>query len=143
MLPSGFLSEDKSKDRTPLSKRMENIQAQDAVLPKKNPVIDIPESPEPKKRPVEGVEPSSSKKQKIARKSEAAALTLMETDNFDDFVDDIDLDASDYVRFPCSRNVRLYVLFFFRCIFSRSPQALLGLGISCHLLIVAFSSLIM
>ena len=73
---SGFHSEDESEDRTPLSKKEENVQTKDIVLLKKNPIIDIPESPEQKKRPAEDQEPSSSKKRKVTRKSETAALKL-------------------------------------------------------------------
>ena len=88
-------------------KKTESIQPKDAVLPKKNPIIDIPSSPEPKKRPAEDHEPSSSKKQKVTRKSETTALKLMDPDDIDDIVNDIHLEASDDVRFPHSQNVRL------------------------------------
>ena len=107
MLPAGFLSEDESEDRTPLSKRVENVQTRDIVLSKKNPIIDVPDSPELKKRLAEYLRPSSSKKQKVAGNSEAAALKLMDPDDLDDIVDDIHLEASDNVRFPRSQNVRL------------------------------------
>ena len=90
-----------------MSKRAENVQTKDIVLSKKNPIIDVPDSPEPKKRPAEDLRPSSSKKQKVAQKSEAVALKLMDSDDLDDIVDDIHLEASDDVRFPRSQNVRL------------------------------------
>ena len=100
-------SDDESEDQTPLSKKAKNIQTQDVVLPKGNPIIDIPESPEQNKRPAEDQEPSSSKKRKVTRKSETAALKLMDPDNIDDIVDDMHLEASDDVRFPRSQDVRL------------------------------------
>ena len=105
MLPVGLLSEDESEDKTPLSKRVENVQAKDVVLSKKNHVIDVPDSPEPKKRPAEGIEPSASKKQKVTRKGETT-LKLVDPDDIDDVIDDIDLGASDDVRFPHSQDVR-------------------------------------
>ena len=106
MFPSGFRSEDESEDRTPLSKRAKEIQSRGVILPKKNPVINVPDSPEPKKRPAEDLEPSSSKKQKVAWKGEIAPKPV-DSDDIDDIIDEIDLQASDDVRFPRSQDVRL------------------------------------
>jgi hypothetical protein len=79
-----------------LSKRAKDTQSLVATSPKE-PVIDTSDSPKKKKRSAEDAEPSSPKKRKVARKSSAAASKLMDPDNFDDFVDNMDLDTSDDV----------------------------------------------
>ena len=106
MFPSGLHSDDESEDRTPLSKRAKDIQSHDVSLPKEKPVINISDSPKRKKRSAEDHEPSSSKKQKVARKGETA-LKLVDSDDIDDIIDEIDLQALDDVRFPRSQDVRL------------------------------------
>ena len=93
--------DDESADRTPLSKKDEETQSLVDILPKE-PVTNVSDSPKNKKRPAEDPEPSSPKKQKVARKSRAAASKLMDPDNFDDFIDNMDLDTSDDVS---SRNL--------------------------------------
>lgn len=65
----------------------------------KDPVIDVSDSSKNKKRSAEDPEPSSPKKQKVARKSRAAGSKLVDPNNFDDFVDNMDLDTSDDVSF--------------------------------------------
>ena len=97
-------SDDESADRTPLSKKAKETQSLVATLPKE-PVVDISDSPKKKRRVAEDVEASSPKKQKVARKSSAAASKLVDPDNFDDFVDNMDLDTSD--------DVSLQKLYFF------------------------------
>ena len=98
MFTSGFHSDDESVDRTPLSKRANDIESQVVTLPKDKPVISISDSPrKQKKRSAEDAEPSSPKKRKVARKGSATASKLMDPDNFDDFVDNMDLDTSDDV----------------------------------------------
>ena len=104
LFPFGFLSDDESEDRTPLSKRATDVQS---TLAEEKNVINVADSPKKKKKRItEGSAPSSSKKQKIARKSETALKTI-DSDDIDDAVDEIDLQASDDVRFPHSKDVRL------------------------------------
>ena len=79
---------------TPLSKRATETQSLVATLPKE-PVINVSDSPKNKKRSAEDPEPSSPKKQKVTRKSSAVVSKLVDPDNFDDFVDNMDLDTSD------------------------------------------------
>ena len=88
--------DDESADKTPLSNTAKFAQSLVATLPKE-PVINVSDSPKNKKRSAEDPEPSSPKKQKVARKCRAAASKLMDPDNFDDFVDNMDLDTSDDV----------------------------------------------
>ena len=106
MFPSGFHSDDESEDRTPLSKRAKDVQSQGVSLPKENPIINISDSPKSKKRSAEDHEPSSSRKQKVARKGESVPKPV-DLDDIDDIIDEIDLQASDDVRFPRSQDVRL------------------------------------
>ena len=107
MFPSGFHSDDESADRTPLSKRAKDIQSQVVTLPKDKPVISISNSPKKqKKRSAEDAEPSSPKKRKVARKGETA-LKLVDSDDIDNIIDEVDLQTSDDVRFPRSKDVRL------------------------------------
>ena len=68
-------------------------------------VVDVPDSPKKKKRPAEGAGPSSSKKRRLVEKS-GASLKMMDSNDIDDAVDEIDLQASDDVRFPRSKDVR-------------------------------------
>ena len=90
-----------------MSKRVEDIQSQGVTLPKDKPVINISDSPKKKqKRSAEEAEPSSPKKWKVARKGETS-LKAIDSDDIDDIVDEIDLQASDDVRFPRSQDVRL------------------------------------
>ena len=79
-----------------MSKRATETQSLVSTLPKE-PVINVSDSPKNKKRSAEDAEPSSPKKRKIARKSSAAASKLIDADNFDDFVDSMDLDTLDDV----------------------------------------------
>ena len=72
----------------------------------KEPVVNIFDSPKNKKRSTENAEPPSPKKRKLARKSSAAASKLIDADNFDDFVDSMDLDTSDDVS---SRNLYFFL----------------------------------
>ena len=90
---------------TPLSKRATETQSLVPTLPKE-PVINVSDSPKKKKRAAEDAEPSSPKKRKIARKSSDAASKLIDADNFDDFVDNMDLDTSDDVS---SRKLYFFV----------------------------------
>ena len=90
--------DDESEDRTPLSKKAKETQSRVDILPKE-PVINVSDSPKNKKRSAEDPEPSSPKKQKVARKSRAAASKLVDPDNFDDFVDNMEIDTSDDVSF--------------------------------------------
>ena len=106
MFPSGFHSDDESEDRTPLSKKAKDIQSQGATLPKEKPIINISDSSKSKKRSAEDHEPSSSKRQKVTRKGETA-LKLIDSDDIDDIIDEIYLQASDDVRFRHSQDVRL------------------------------------
>ena len=104
LFPFGFLSDDESEDRTPLSKRATDVQS---ILAEEKNIINVANSPKKKKkRIIEGSAPSSSKKQKISRKSETALKTI-DSDDIDDTVDKIDLQASDDVRFPRTKDVRL------------------------------------
>ena len=93
--------------RIELHYRRELRTSNPRTLPsRKKAVIDISDSPKKKKkRLAEASEPSSSKKQKVARKSETALKTI-KLDDIDDIVDEIDLQASDDVRFPRSKDVR-------------------------------------
>ena len=91
-------SDNESGGRTPLSKEITQEQPL-IVAPSEDPVIDISDSPKNKRKSAEDAEPSSPKKRKVARKSRAAATKLTDTDNFDDYVDNMDLDASDDVSF--------------------------------------------
>ena len=68
------------------------------VAPSKDPVIDISDSPKDKRKLDEAAEASPSKKRKVSRKSRTASK-LAEPDNFDDYVDTMDLDTSDDVSF--------------------------------------------
>ena len=107
MLPSSTCSDDESADRTPLSKKAKDIESSVVTLPKDKPVINISDSPKRKqKRTAEDAEPSSPKKRKVARKGETA-LKAIDSDDIDDIIDEIDLQASDDVRFPRSQDVRL------------------------------------
>ena len=107
MFSPEFCSDDESADRTPLSKRAKDIQSQVVTLPKDKPIISIYDSLKRKqKRTAEDTEPSSPKKRKVARKGETA-LKAIDSDDIDDIVDEIDLQASDDVRFPRSQDVRL------------------------------------
>ena len=84
--------------RTPLSKKTKESQSLVVASPKE-PVIDISDSPKNKRKSAEDAEPSSPKKRKVARKSWTAATKLTDSDNFDDYVDNMDLDTSDDVSF--------------------------------------------
>ena len=75
-------------------------------MPKEKPIINISDSSKSKKRSAEDHEPSSSKKRKVARKGETAPKPV-DSDDIDDIIDEIDLQASDDVRFPRSQDVRL------------------------------------
>ena len=75
-----------------MSKRATETQSLVATLPKE-PVVDISDSPKKKRRVAEDAEASSPKKRKVARKSRAAASKLTDPDNFDDYVDNMDLDT--------------------------------------------------
>ena len=87
-----------------MSKKAIDVQSTLAI---EKAVVNVPDSPKKKKkRPAEGSAPSSSKKQRLARKSKAALETINSND-IDDVVDEIDLQASDDVRFPRSKDVRL------------------------------------
>ena len=69
-------------------------------------VVDVPDSPKERlKRPVEVGGPSSSKKRRLVKKS-GAPLRMIDSDDIDDAVDEIDLQASDDVRFPRTKDVR-------------------------------------
>ena len=65
-------------------------------------IVDVPESPK-KKRPAEGAGPSS-KRRRLAKKS-GAPLRMMDSSGIDDAVDEVDLQTSDDVRFPRSKDV--------------------------------------
>ena len=91
-------SDDESADMTPLSKKAKETQSLVDTLPKE-PVINVPDSPKNKKRSAEDAEPSSPKKRNVARKSRAAAYKLTDPDNFDNYVDNMDLDTSNDVSF--------------------------------------------
>ena len=91
-------SDDESADKTPLSKKAKETQSLVDTLPKE-PVINVSDSPKNKKRSAEDAEPSPPKKRKVARKSRAAASKLTDPDNFDDYVDNMDLDTSNDVSF--------------------------------------------
>ena len=106
MFSSESHSDDESEDRTPLSKKAKDIQSQAATLPKEKPIINVSDSSKSEKRSAEDHEPSSSKRQKVTRKGETA-LKLIDSDDIDDIIDEIDLQASDDVRFPRSQDVRL------------------------------------
>ena len=107
MFSPDFCSDDESADSTPLSKRAKDIQSQDVTLSKDKLVINISDSPKKKqKRSAEEAEPSSPKKRKVARKGETA-LKAIDSDDIDDIVNEIDLQASDDIRFPRSQDVRL------------------------------------
>ena len=56
-----------------MSKTVTDVQS---TLVIEKTIVDIPDSPKKKKRPIEGLGPSSSKKQRLARKSEAALKTV-------------------------------------------------------------------
>ena len=87
-----------------MSKTVADVQSTLAI---EKTVVDIPDSlKKKKKRPAEGAGPSSSKKRRLAQKSEAT-LKMVDSDDIDDVVDEIDLQASDDVRFPRSKDVRL------------------------------------
>ena len=87
------------------------------VASPKEPVIDISDSSKNKRKSAEDVEPSSPKKRKVAQKSRTAATKLKHTDNFDDYVDNMDLDTSDDVSF------QNYTPFFLYCIFFSKPPS--------------------
>ena len=114
-----------------MSKKAKETQSLVTTLPK-DPVINISDSPKNKKRSAEDPEPSSPKKQKVARKSRAAASKLMDPDNFDDYVDKMDLDTSDDVS-----SQRLY---FFLSLDNPLPEApkpdKLGFPFSALLIVV-------
>ena len=111
-----IFSDNESAGRTPLSKKTKETQSLVVALPKE-PVIDISDSPKNKRKSDEDVEHSSPKKRKVARKSGAAATKLTDTDNFDDYVDNMDLGTSDDVSF------QNYIPFFLYCIFSsKAPK---------------------
>ena len=90
-------SDNESAGRTPLSKETSEIQPL-IVAPSKDPVIDISDSPKDKRKLDEAAKASPSKKRKVSRKSRTASK-LAEPDNFDDYVDTMDLDTSDDVSF--------------------------------------------
>ena len=68
------------------------------VAPSEDPVIDISDSSKDKRKLVEAAEASPSKKRKLSQKNRTTSR-LPEPDNFDDYVDTVDLDASDDVSF--------------------------------------------
>ena len=87
-----------------MSKTVADVQS---TLVIEKTIVDIPDSPKKKKkRSAEGSGPSSSKKRRLAQKSEAT-LKMVDSDDIDDVVDEIDLQASDDVRFPRSKDVGL------------------------------------
>ena len=77
-----------------------DIQSTLAIEPT---IVDVPESPK-KKRPAEGAGPSSSKRRHLVKKS-GAPLKTMDSGDIDDGVDEIDLQASNDVRFPRTKDV--------------------------------------
>ena len=85
-------------------------------------IVDVPESPK-KKRPAEGAGPSSSKRRRLVKKS-GAPLKMMDSGDIDDVVDEIDLQASDDVRFPRTKDVR-FVNFCVSSVFLPSLENLL------------------
>ena len=106
MFSSESHSDDESEDRTPLSKKAKDVQSQGVTLPKENPIINISDSSKSKKRSAEDHEPSSFKKQKVTWKGETAPKPV-DSDDIDEIIEEIDLQASDDVRFPRSQDVRL------------------------------------
>ena len=88
-------SDNESGGRTPLSKEIAE-EPPLIVAPSEDPVIDISDSSKDKRKLVEAAEASPSKKRKLSRKSRTTSR-LAEPDNFDDYVDNMDLDASDDV----------------------------------------------
>ena len=93
-----IFSDNESAGRTPLSKKTKESQSLVVASPKE-PVIDISDSPKNKRKSAEDAEPSSPKKRKVARKSKTTVTKLTDPDNFDDYVDNMDLDTSDDVSF--------------------------------------------
>ena len=90
-------SDNESTGRTPLSK--DTTEAQPLIVASsKDPVINISDSPKDKRKLVEAAEASPSKKRKVSRKGRATSK-LAEPDNFDDYVDTMDLDTSEDVSF--------------------------------------------
>ena len=92
-----IFSDNESGGRTPLSKEIAQEQPL-IIAPSEDPVIDISDSSKDKRKLVEAAEASPSKKRKVSRKNRTTSR-LAEPDNFDDYVDTMDLDASDDVSF--------------------------------------------
>ena len=107
-------------------KKAKETQSLADTLPK-DPVINVSDSPKNKKRLAEDAEPSSPKKRKVARKSKAVASKLTDLDNFDDYVNNMDLDISDDVS-----SQKLYLFLSVLKTFSRSPQVELTWVFLCY-----------